>query len=71
MKAANGVRGLVIQNGLTETAITILSGDGVTIGGLKSGTLASAPSGLVVDELWEDTTDSATHPIIRMSKTTT
>ena len=39
--------------------------------GLKSGTLASPPSGLVVNEVWEDTTDSATQVALRLSKITT
>lgn len=41
------------------------------ISGYKSGTLASPPASLVVGERWADTTDSATHPIIRISTTTT
>jgi len=34
-------------------------------GALPTGTLASPPAGLVVGDYWTDTTDSATHPIIR------
>jgi hypothetical protein len=41
------------------------------ISGYKSGTLASPPSGLAIGERWADTTDSATHPIIRISTVTT
>ena len=33
---------------------------------LKSGTLAAPPGGLVSGELWEDTTDDATDPIVRI-----
>lgn len=51
------------------TAIDFTSPAGLS--GLKSGTLASPPASLIVDELWEDTTASATHPLIRISKTTT
>ena len=34
---------------------------------LKSGTLIAPPGGLVSGELWEDTTDSAAHPIVRIA----
>lgn len=34
--------------------------------GIKSGTLASPPAGLLTDEAWEDTTDSTTDPILRI-----
>nr|WP_208002129.1 hypothetical protein [Macrococcus goetzii] len=33
---------------------------------LPKGTLASPPSGLVSGDMWADTTDSATHPILRV-----
>ena len=39
--------------------------------GMKSGTLASPPTGMQLDELWEDTTASANHPEIRIAKVTT
>lgn len=39
--------------------------------GLKSGTLIAPPPGLSVNEVWEDTTDSANQPILRISKITT
>ena len=38
---------------------------------IKTGTLASPPTGLVNGEIWEDTTDSTTHPIARVSTTVT
>lgn len=44
-----------------------INNSGQLLTGLKSGTLASPPSGLAIDEIWEDTTNSATHPIIRKS----
>jgi len=39
--------------------------------GYKSGTLASPPAGMVIGEVWADTTDSATHPIYRISTVAT
>lgn len=33
---------------------------------LPTGTLASPPSGLLSGDIWADTTDSATHPIVRL-----
>lgn len=39
--------------------------------GYKSGTLASPPAAMVIGEVWADTTDSATHPIYRISTVTT
>ncbi len=41
------------------------------LSGLKTGTLASPPANLLIDELWEDTTDSSDHPTIRQAKVTT
>lgn len=38
---------------------------------LKTGTLASPPSGMVINEHWLDTTDSANHPIERVAKVAT
>lgn len=38
---------------------------------LKTGTLASPPSGLFSGESWEDTGDSTDHPIVRISKVAT
>ena len=51
------------------TALDFTSPAGLT--GLKSGTIISPPASLLVDELWEDTTDSANHPIVRIAKVTT
>lgn len=51
------------------TALDVTSPAGLS--GLKSGTLATPPTGLLVDELWEDTTASANHPEIRIAKVTT
>ena len=36
--------------------------------GIKNGTLASPPSTIQNDEIWMDTTDSATQPILRIKK---
>lgn len=41
------------------------------LSGMKSGTLATPPTGMIVDELWTDTTDSTNHPIMRQAKVTT
>lgn len=38
---------------------------------MKVGTLASPPAGMAINEHWLDTTDSAAHPIERVSKVTT
>ena len=38
---------------------------------LKSGTLASPPTGMYIGEIWQDTTSSATHPELRISTVTT
>ena len=35
-------------------------------GDIKVGTLANPPSGLLSGDMWADTTDSATHPIVRV-----
>ena len=35
-------------------------------GDIPTGTLASPPSGLLSGDVWADTTDSATHPIVRV-----
>ena len=64
-----GEAGDVLRVNSAESAMDFTSV--LRLGGLKSGTLASPPTGLVTNELWEDTTDSATHPAIRISKTTT
>ena len=61
-------------SGETEAYIT---GDMVTIDGMqkhlgyKTGTLIAPPAGLIIGEVWADTTDSATHPIYRISTVTT
>lgn len=54
----------------TTRKITMPDND-VDLGAPKTGTIASPPSGLAVGEFWRDTTDSATHPIIRISTVTT
>ena len=37
-----------------------------TTGVIPTGTLATPPSGLDIGDQWADTTDSATHPIVRI-----
>ena len=48
-----------------------LAAGSLRVSGPKRGTLASPPSGMVVDELWFDTTTSSTHPIPRVSTVAT
>lgn len=61
-------------SGETEAYIT---GDMVTIDGMqkhlgyKTGTLAMPPANLIIGEVWADTTDSAVHPIYRISTVNT
>ena len=55
------VNNLVTQLGLIDDTVR-------RVYGLKQGTLASPPSGLSANELWEDTTDSSTAPILRIHK---
>lgn len=43
----------------------------VDLGATKTGTISSPPSGLSVGEFWRDTTESSTHPAIRISTVTT
>lgn len=50
---------VIIQNGVQQLI------------GYKTGTLAAPPAGLIIGEPWADTTDSATHPIYRISTVTT
>lgn len=38
---------------------------------IKTGTLVSPPSGMVIGETWADTTDDSTHPILRRSTVAT
>lgn len=38
----------------------------ITTGVLPTGTLSNPPSGLITGDTWADTTDSATHPILRV-----
>lgn len=45
--------------------LTVVSGT-VIVSGLQSGTLAAPPT-TVSGEMWEDTTDSAAHPILRLA----
>lgn len=44
---------------------------GVELTGLKSGTLAAPPTGMFPGTVWEDTTSSASHPILRISTVAT
>ena len=62
-----------IPNGSQSPTVRLRVKDdgGVQFVAIKTGTLASPPTGLVNGEIWEDTTDSATHPIARVSTTTT
>lgn len=44
-----------------------IKADSIEVGGeLKTGTLATPPTGLVKGDMWLDTTDSATHPVLRV-----
>lgn len=44
-----------------------IKADFIEVGGeLKTGTLATPPTGLVKGDMWLDTTDSSTHPILRV-----
>lgn len=61
--AGNTTRGITVDT-LTINATQQHSG-------YKTGTLASPPSGMIIGEVWADTTDSATHPIYRISTVTT
>lgn len=61
-----------IDTSMSRTAEGIVGFNvSIDLSNAKSGTLASPPAGLVVGEVWSDTTDSATHPIARISTTTT
>ena len=46
--------------------VSVQSDAFITTGTLPTGTLASPPIGLVSGDVWSDTTDSATHPILRV-----
>ena len=54
-----------VKNALVDRMRILESGE-ITMLSLKSGTLAAPPGGLVSGELWEDTTDSAVQPIVRI-----
>jgi len=63
-----------INGGSSPTNRFIIQNDGTLVLGngngaiyLKSGTLATPPTGLIDGEVWMDTTDSATHPELRIS----
>lgn len=44
-----------------------IKADSIEVGGeLKTGTIATPPTGLVKGDMWLDTTDSNTHPILRV-----
>lgn len=44
-----------------------IKADSIEVGGeLKKGTLQEPPTGLVKGDMWLDTTDSTTHPILRV-----
>lgn len=58
----NSVERLSISLGGLVTMLGLLAATG-----LKSGTLAAPPAGLVSGEFWEDTTDSAAHPTVRIA----
>lgn len=66
----------VIADGAGNTESTI-SADLNTISGVqrhtggKTGTLAAPPANLIIGEVWADTTDSAVHPIYRISTVNT
>lgn len=54
-------------NTFDSVTFTSLSTDVLDIGGqLPAGTLASPPTGLLKGDMWADTTDSATNPILRV-----
>ncbi|MEE9459613.1 MAG: hypothetical protein V3V84_07620 [Candidatus Bathyarchaeia archaeon] len=55
----------------TITADTITSAGIAVTQGLKTGTLASPPTGMVIGEDWWDTTGSAVHPVKRTSTVVT
>lgn len=63
------VAGQIPRVNVAGTAQDFTSPGGLA--GLKSGTIATPPTGLLVDEFWEDTTDSTNHPILRQAKVTT
>jgi len=43
----------------------------VNCSALPNGTLASPPTGMAIGDMWEDTTDSSDHPIVRIATVTT
>jgi hypothetical protein len=45
---------------------SVQAGSFQTTGAMPTGTLASPPLGLLSGDVWADTTDSATHPILRV-----
>lgn len=45
--------------------------DNPAVGTVPTGTLASPPVGLAIGDLWEDTTSSTGHPILRVARVTT
>jgi hypothetical protein len=59
---SDGTNNWAIKTGLGKVQF----GDILKLTNLKSGTLASPPSGLEIGEVWKDTTTSAQYPIIRI-----
>lgn len=54
-------------NTFDSVTFASLSTDVFEVGGeLPAGTLASPPAGLLSGDMWADTTDSATHPVLRV-----
>jgi len=59
--------GIVGSSFTATTMLKIENTGAVFMSSLKSGTLAAPPAGIASGELWEDTTDSAAHPIVRIA----
>ena len=58
--------------GFKGRALTVAEGEtAMEFATIKTGTLASPPTGLFVNEIWHDSTDSSNHPIVRIAKVTT
>ena len=67
---ANGGGGQAYDQTLNTTdnvRFASIKADSIEVGGeLKKGTLQEPPTGLVKGDMWLDTTDSSTHPILRV-----
>ena len=46
-------------------------GPSLVVANMPVGTIAAPPAGMVINQLWLDTTTSATHPIVRLSTVNT